>query len=662
MSQDTPEQALLTPLALRGHRLSNRLILGAHITNFGQDNTYTPRHRAYYAERAAGGAGLIVLEAMTVHPLDWPYEHIPFGYRPQICDALASTAADIRAANDDTRVLAGLTHFGGQSAGLLLRQSPWAPSPVPDVASRRIPRPMEAGEIAQVREGFHLAARHAATAGLDGVEVQAGQQSLLRQFLSPLTNHRQDAYGGGLPGRARLLLECLAAVRSGLGPAPLLGLRLCGDEYAPWGGLTPADAAGISALVLAAGGVDYLSIQMGGPYTVHMTLAPLPATQGEGLPAAKAVRDHLAGALPVFAEGCLEDPTLAGQALREGSADAAVMTRALISDPLLPRKLAGEVSGPHRPHVAISRYYQVMGNWNRPLSDLANPRAGKEALLPAPPAGQAGTPVLVAGGGPAGMEAALVLAGRGFAVTLREAGPALGGLAARLATGLPGREAFGDLCAYYQHMLDSLGVRVETGQPLREDSPDLAAFHTIVVATGAKPGAQTPATDGSLPCFTPRDLLAGVDFPPPQAERPVLVLDREGGYRMGAAVEWLLARGHGVQVLTEDFIAGRTLVESGDIAWFQRVAGQGVLLHTLVQWQAVRAGELMCTRRFGGAPFHPPPPLALVTAELEVQDVEWFNRLAARHPRVVSVGDARAPRLMGEAIQHAHRTALTLAD
>src|SRR5262249_22165975 len=160
-----------------------------------------------------------------------------------------------------------------------------------------------APEIAQVVEGFAAAAKRVAEAGLAGVELNAGQWSLLRQFLSPLTNPRQDAYGGSLENRMRMLHETVRAVRAALPTGAVLGVRRGGDELARWGGLTVQNAGDIAQRLAAAGGVDYLSIEIGGPYSTHMTDAAMPTPQGHAAHLAEVVRGAIGGTIPVFADG-----------------------------------------------------------------------------------------------------------------------------------------------------------------------------------------------------------------------------------------------------------------------------------------------------------------------------------------------------------------------
>jgi hypothetical protein len=202
-----------------------------------------------------------------------------------------------------------------------------------------------------------------------------------------------------------------------------------------------------------------------------------------------------------------------------------------------------------------------------------------------------------------------------------------------------------------------LGVMVETGRVVSPQEPGLAEFAAIYVASGAEaPAPHFPAQ--GRPVFSPRALLEDAgDLPPPSAGRVALV-DREGGFRMANAAEWLLAHGYGVDVIGEDFYVGRELVESAEFLWFPRVAQQGLGQHASLEALRLEGDTLLCRERFSEREWRFRPLAFVVCAQPEQPRTALAEALRARHPRVLTVGDARAPRLMGEAILHAHRTVL----
>src|SRR3954452_4298304 len=247
---DAPTVRLLEPLALGRRTAPNRILFGPHVTNLGRGRALSDRHLAYYRRRLAGGLRLLVTEEASVHASDWPYERSPLA-----TDCEPGWRAIAAAAHDHGAIaLAALGHAGGQGSSAYSQRELWAPSRVPEVNSREVPKWMEDDDIHSVVAAFGTAAAMAVTAGCDGVEVNAGQHSLVRQFLSGLTNHRGDEWGQDRSAFARAVL---AAVRAAV-PGAVVGLRLSCDELAPWAGITPDQAPAIAAELAAF--VDYLVV------------------------------------------------------------------------------------------------------------------------------------------------------------------------------------------------------------------------------------------------------------------------------------------------------------------------------------------------------------------------------------------------------------------
>ena len=216
--------SLVDAISVAGRTAPSRVIFGPHETNLGDDRRISPRHAAYYQARAAGGSGVIVTETASVHPSDWPYERAPLA--GDCGPGWSAVAAGCRP--HGTLVLAGLGHAGGQGSSAYSQSVMWAPSRVADAVNREMPMEMEQAEILQLVDGFAGAARLAADAGLDGVEIDIGPLSLLRQFHSGLTNLRSDGYG---TDKLRLTTEVVAAVRQAIGPEQVISVRLCCDEH-----------------------------------------------------------------------------------------------------------------------------------------------------------------------------------------------------------------------------------------------------------------------------------------------------------------------------------------------------------------------------------------------------------------------------------------------
>ncbi|HEX9911538.1 MAG TPA: hypothetical protein VGA86_11665, partial [Desulfatiglandales bacterium] len=198
---------LFSPLALGKTTLPNRICFLAHRTNFGKKGTFTDRHVAYYARRAQGGCGLIILGELSVHPNDRPWESVIEAYHPQVVKEYRLLAEAMH--RHGTLVFAQLCHHGFQSSGAISREAVWGPSAMADIAFGETAKPMEPEDMEEALEAFAKAAIFAREGGLDGIEIDMGPESLLRQFLSPISNHRRDEYGGSVENRMRFPMQVL---------------------------------------------------------------------------------------------------------------------------------------------------------------------------------------------------------------------------------------------------------------------------------------------------------------------------------------------------------------------------------------------------------------------------------------------------------------------
>ncbi len=402
---------LSQPIVLRaGLHAPSRVLFGPHETNLARGRALSERHVAYYERRAAGGAGMIVTETASVTSDDWPYERTPLA-----ADCGPGWAALAQAVRPHgTVVLAGLGHAGGQGSSAWSQQPLWAPSPVADVVSREVPAELDQTTIAGIVAGFAAGADRAMTAGLDGVEIDAGVFSLLRQFHSGLTNRRADGYG---QDRLRLTREVLAAVRATIGDARILGLRLCCDKLAPWAGVTPQQAAGQVAAL--ADLVDLLVVVRGGPFATGAYRPDAATPPAFNTDLARRMRRAAGGRVPVVLQGSVVDVADAERALGTAAADVVEMTRALIAEPDLVALVRAGQGHRVRPCVLCNQACQVRDVRNPLVSCIGEPASGHETVEP-PLHGQAAAQVdvLVVGGGPAGLE------GRARAGHPRAPGPA----------------------------------------------------------------------------------------------------------------------------------------------------------------------------------------------------------------------------------------------
>ena len=536
----TSSDPLLQPIAIRNVQLKNRILSTSHAPNLADAGMPGERYQRYHEEKAKGGIALTMFggssnvsadSADIFGQLNVGSDRIIPHFR-QFADRLHRHGAAL---------MCQVTHLGRRSDS---SKGSWlpaiAPSPIRETLFRNIPRQMDRYDIERVVADFGNAARRCREGGLDGVEVFVSGH-LIGQFLSPYTNKREDEFGGSLENRCRFGLMVLAEVRRQVGTDYVVGLRFTIDE-AIAGGLSFDDSVAIARVFDHAGYHDFFNVFYGTIDTaVSIATNHIP---GLGSPLAPwlsragAFKTHVAK--PVFHAARIADLATARYAIGEGLLDMVGMTRAHLADPHLVSKMMTGQEDRIRPCVGASHCRQ-----HTPVC-IHNPSSGRETTLPHQVEKAASVKrAVVVGGGPAGLEAARVLAERGHAVVLYEAGARLGGQVL-LAAKEGWRKDLIGIIDWRVSELQHLGVEVRLNAYVEAD--DIASLmpEVVVVATGGRPNLD--GLDGGEHCLSTWDALSN---PVPNPGK-LVVFDGTGRMPAALSAERYSLQGHEVAFVTLD--------------------------------------------------------------------------------------------------------------
>jgi 2,4-dienoyl-CoA reductase (NADPH2) len=565
MSAGSHYRHLFTPLRIGPVTVRNRIVFSAHLTNYAAGGLPTEQHAAYYAARAAGGSGLIITEEHSTHVTDWPYEKLIHGFNSAVLPGYRRITDAVHA--HDVPIFAQINHNGGQASSMYSRLPVWAPSPVPDPLFREVPKAVELSEIAEIVAGYAEVAERCIAGGFDGIELQCSHSSIVRGFLSPLTNRRTDGYGGPLENRARLLLEIVDAVREAIGTDQALGVRLCGDELIE-GGTGIDDAVAVAKMVDAGGRVDYINTSIGvATATLFMIEASMQVPPGYAMFIPSAIRQAVG--LPVVGVGRFKDPLQADRALDEGQCDLVGVVRGQIAD----ADFAAKARSGHATDIrtCLSCNQECVGRMglNRWLGCIESPRTGREAMpLPIP---HRRKKVVVVGGGPGGLQAAVTAAERGHRVVLFERQDRLGGQVQVAAT-VPSRAEFLDIARNLIVNARRAGVDIRTGAEADADSIRAEQPDAVILATGARPSRPWWAADHPR-VVDVRDVLENRVSP----EGEVVVVDELGFHQATSTAELLADRGCTVEIVANGMVVGQDLGITLDMeTWNVKAHAKGI--------------------------------------------------------------------------------------
>ena len=658
---ETAHPHLMSPIALRGQRLRNRIVFGAHTANMSDMGLPGPRYAGYLLERALGGAGMIVAEPMPVHRTGvltrGNFRHsddavIP-AFRP-ITEAVRDAGAVI---------LQQMYHVGAHGDSDLSFAPHWGPSGGPSYHDSDGSHAMTETEIEEIIAAHVATALRCREAGFQGVEVWAAYHSLLDQFWTPWSNRRTDRWGGSLENRTRLSRTIIEGIR-----------RVCGDDFIIGLAISTSDShdvllqgealAEIVALHDATGHVDYVTVGHGGYMDFERLMPTFLYAEKLTAPFTEELRRVVRHA-KITSEAHVRTPENAESVIASGQADMVSIVRGQIADPHLARKTAEGRAEDVRGCISCNQMCWGRRSRDYWISCLVNPSAGREFEWGGDRFTAAARPrrIAVVGAGPAGLEAARTAAERGHRVDLFEAQSRIGGQF-RLAGEQPRRAQILDLLDWYERQFERLQVRIHLNtyaeaEDIRALTPD-----AVVLATGSLPddgGFQRwlPGTDrmpgiGQGNVFSPEDVMRR------EARLgDAVILYDEGGNWRGLGTAWAMAeRGLEVTIVTPEPFIGKELARSSaDLGLRPRLAKLGVTFlteHLVAEW----LGDAAMLRNMLTGALSRRAASALVMSTTN----RAFDPLSAdlADLELHLIGDAAAPRQAPYAFHEGRKTGLAL--
>jgi len=641
-----PYEHILEPIEVGTLKLPNRLVMAPMGSGYADtQHRVTPRLIAYHVARARGGMALNIIEHSAVHRLGLTGPTMPGVYSDEQTEGWARLTAAVHQAGG--RVALQLQHGGRQASPEVIGQDCLSASECAAGRDGRVAREMTEDEIWEVVEAFGKAARRCQEAGMDGVEVHMAHGYLGNSFLSPWLNCRDDQWGGDIQRRTRFAKEVIGSIRKYCGPELPVWCRVSAEEYVEEG-MHLAEMQEV-APILESYGYAMIHVSTGSA----MASVPYYVAPGHLLPLAAGVKEVVN--VPVIGVGNINRAELAEQAIADGVCDLIAMGRQALADPEIVKKLQAG-----RADDIIPCYLCGQGCQERSFSDgqvqcAINPYTGRESDWPDWPAGSPATQrkkVLVAGGGPAGMQAALTASLRGHDVTLCEKGERLGG-AFWLAAAAPGKQELERPIEYLTDQLANTDVDVHLGEEVTAELVAAGEFDTVIVATGARPRniASLPGQwDGEF--LSAGDVLAGAAG---ELQQPVAVI---GGDVSGTNAAHLIAEG-GKEVIVFEQSEAMASGVAGGARTFLLEALEELGVQLITDAEVVGAGDGQVTAVVNGEEkgFEVGSVVVAVGRE-PVTELAEELRAAGHEPLVI--GDAAEPRHMQAAIYEAANAARTI--
>ena len=639
---------LLSPFSINKVKFKNRFIFLPHHTGYALDEGYmanglfSDRNVHHYVERAKGGASAVVISQNVDPDSQMSFRYV-LGFEQRNKDNFMRLADEVH--KYDCKVITQLNH-GGHTTLLNPPQLLLAPTQMNEPYCHFNTKEIEHDEMKIIKDYYVNCAAWQQELGWDGVELKIAHDGLLRTFVSPYFNQRDDEYGGSFENRMRYPLEVITAIRKAVGPDYPIGIRLCVDEFT-WYGYSLEYGLKI-AKALEEGGVDYISTDAGTFTSWYMQIPPSPLPLGWAIYQSAALKKAVN--IPIIAFGRINDPVQAETILAENNADLIGMCRQLLCDPETPIKTAAGRLDDIRHCIACND--ACVGVDGIYVECVQNPGVGREKLLGFDTLKKTEEPknIMIVGAGVAGLKYAEIAAKRGHKVEVYEKSDKVGGQIL-LAEKLPYRNEMEEIYRYLKIQLNEMGVPIHFNTEIDSDFIEKKNPNVLIIATGSTP--LIPAYEGlettSLNIMNVKEAM----LHPEKIGNNVLLFDDIGNWQGGGVADYCIALGANVTVVCSSANVGVDIESGQAYLLTKRLYENGANIIPSHVISHFNENKVIIKNVYNNAPKELNGLDTVLIAGQSKSDNQLYKQFKGKRPDVYSVGDCVAPRGVEQAIMEA---------